>query len=38
MADSAGERSPWEPAMRAALDEARAALAHDDEPVGATVR
>ena len=37
MADSAGERSPWEPAMRAALDEARAALAHDDVPVGAVI-
>jgi tRNA(adenine34) deaminase len=37
MADSAGECSPWEPAMRAALDEARAALVHDDVPVGAVV-
>ena len=27
----------WEPAMRVALDEARAALAHDDVPVGAVV-
>jgi tRNA(adenine34) deaminase len=27
----------WEDAMRAALDEARAALAHDDVPVGAVV-
>ena len=37
MADSVGERSPWEPEMRAALDEARAALVHDDVPVGAVV-
>ena len=37
MADSAVEGSPWTWAMRAALDEARAALAHDDVPVGAVV-
>jgi tRNA(adenine34) deaminase len=37
MADSAVESSQWEPAMRVALDEARAALDHDDVPVGAVV-
>jgi tRNA(adenine34) deaminase len=37
MADSTVASTPWEPAMRAALDEARAALAHDDVPVGAVV-
>jgi tRNA(adenine34) deaminase len=37
MADSAVTTSPWEPAMRSALDEARAALGHDDVPVGAVV-
>src|SRR5262245_38735818 len=37
MADDPGERSQWEPAMRAALDEARAALLHGDVPVGAVV-
>ena len=29
--------SPWDPAMREALDEARAALATDDVPIGAVV-
>ena len=29
--------SPWAPAMREALDEARAALATDDVPIGAVV-
>ena len=29
--------SPWDPAMRVALDEARAALATDDVPIGAVV-
>ena len=29
--------SPWAPAMRGALDEARAALATDDVPIGAVV-
>jgi tRNA(adenine34) deaminase len=33
----AGGDTSWEPAMQAALDEARAALAHDDVPVGAVV-
>ena len=37
MAESAAEVSKWEPAMRVAIDEARAALAHDDVPVGAVV-
>src|SRR6476619_578810 len=37
MADFEVVRSPWEPAMRAALDEARAARDHDDVPVGAVV-
>ena len=37
MADEAVEGSPWEWAMGAALDEARAALSHDDVPVGAVV-
>ena len=37
MAKSAAEVSKWEPAMRVAIDEARAALAHDDVPVGAVV-
>ncbi len=31
------DREDWTPAMRAALDEALAALAHDDVPVGAVV-
>ena len=29
--------TPWDPAMREALDEARAALATDDVPIGAVV-
>ena len=37
MAENAVDTSPWEPAMRAALDEARAAITHDDVPVGAVV-
>ncbi len=37
MVDEEVESSPWEWAMRAALDEARAAPAHDDVPVGAVV-
>jgi tRNA(adenine34) deaminase len=37
MADSDAASSPWEPAMRLALDEARGALEHDDVPVGAVV-
>jgi tRNA(adenine34) deaminase len=34
---ASGLRSPWADAMRRALDEARAAIAHDDVPVGAVV-
>jgi tRNA(adenine34) deaminase len=37
MAERAVDTSPWEPAMRAALDEARLALRHADVPVGAVV-
>jgi tRNA(adenine34) deaminase len=37
MTGDAVASSPWEPAMRAALDEARAALGHDDVPVGAVI-
>jgi tRNA(adenine34) deaminase len=32
-----GDDTSWEAAMRAALDEARAALTHDDVPVGAVI-
>jgi tRNA(adenine34) deaminase len=34
---SAAEHGDWEPVMRVALREAKAALAHDDVPVGAVV-
>jgi tRNA(adenine34) deaminase len=37
MADTTHSSMPDEAAMRAALDEARAALEHDDVPVGAVV-